>query len=212
MLTVHHLGISQSDRIVWLCEELEIPYKMVKYDRAATGGGPDEYKALYPYGTAPFIEDGEVRLGESGAVMEYIIHRHGGGRLAVAPDKGNYPDYLYWFHFANASLMSGGMMEMALMFQGVKPEDRVQMGGRSRWAKAFDVVEERLGQAPYFAGDDFTAADIIIHFPLTMMRRWIPFDLSGSPNTLAYLQRIGARPAYRRAMAKADPGVEPLLT
>lgn len=212
MLIVHHLGISQSDRIVWLCEELDLPYEMVKYDRAPTGGGPAAYKALFPYGTAPVIQDGDRWLGESGAIVEYIIHRHAGGRLAVAPDQPNYADYLYWSHFANASFMAGGMWELGLILQEIGPEERVRRPGRSRWEKAFDVVEQRLGEAPFFAGDAFTAADIMMHFPLTHMRRFVPFDLSGSPKTLAYLQRIGERPAYRRAMAKADPGVEPFLS
>ena len=106
MLTVHHLGISQSERIVWLCEELSIPYELKSYDRdPVTRLAPAEYKALHPFGTAPVITDGTVVLSESGAVMEYIIARHGKGRLAVRPDAPNYADYLFWFHFANGSMM-----------------------------------------------------------------------------------------------------------
>src|SRR6185437_15776810 len=99
MLTVHHLGVSQSDRIVWLCEELGIPYEMKKYDREPSGMAPPAYKALHPSGTAPIITDGDLVLGESGAIIEYIIGRHGGGRLAGTADKANFADYLFWFHF-----------------------------------------------------------------------------------------------------------------
>src|SRR4029078_164574 len=108
MLTVHHLGISQSERIVWLCEELSIPYQLVNYERdPVTRLAPAQYKALHPFGTAPVIVDGSVVLSESGAIIEYIIARHGKGRLAVRPDAPNYADYLFWFHFANGSMMPG---------------------------------------------------------------------------------------------------------
>ena len=113
MLVVHHLGISQSERIVWLCEELEIPYQLVHYERdPVTRLAPASYRALHPFGTAPVITDGDLVLGESGAIMEYVIAKHGGGRLAVAPDKANYSDYLYWFHFANGTLQPACMRLM----------------------------------------------------------------------------------------------------
>jgi glutathione S-transferase len=102
MLTVHHLGISQSERIVWLCEELEIPYRLERYDReGGRGRAPAAYKALHPAGTAPVITDGDVVLAESGAIVEYIIQEHGNGRLSVAKGQPNFADYLFWFHFAN---------------------------------------------------------------------------------------------------------------
>ena len=106
MLTVHHLGRSRSERIVWLCEELEIPYKLIRYERdPVTRLAPAQYKAIYPFGTAPAITDGDVTMGESGAIMEYIIAKHGNGRLAVAVTSLNFSDYLYWFHFANGTMM-----------------------------------------------------------------------------------------------------------
>jgi glutathione S-transferase len=207
MLTVHHLGISQSDRIVWLCEELEIPYKLEKYDRDPVSRlAPPRYKALHPFGTAPVITDGDLVLGESGAIIQYLIHKYGGGRLAVAPDKPNYPDYLYWFNFANASMMASSMNRMLVeYFGGGKEDDAMIQSVKGREAKAFDMVEKRLKVADYFAGSEFTAADLIMFFPLTVMRMFVPHDVSSSPNTRAYLQRVGNRPAYRRAMAKGDP-------
>ena len=105
MLTVHHLGRSQSERIVWLCEELEIPYALKCYTRdAVTMLAPPDYKALHPIGTAPVITDGDLVLAESGAVVEYIIAKYGKGRLALAPDHPDFAQFLYWYHFANGTL------------------------------------------------------------------------------------------------------------
>ena len=213
MLTVHHLGVSQSERIVWLCEELGVPYELKLYARdPVTRMGPPEYKALHPVGTAPIITDGDVVLPETGAIMEYIIGKYGQGRLAVGPEAANFADYLFWFHFANASMMprQSGLMRAAAA-EGAEETPRSKFM-RLRAEAAWDLVEQRLGEQPCFAGAEFTAADIIMVFTLTTMRAFVPRDLSGSPNTLAYLQRIAARPGYQRAMAKGDPGMAPMLT
>jgi glutathione S-transferase len=210
MLTVHHLGVSQSERIVWLCEELGLPYQLVRYERdPVTRLAPPEYKALHPFGTAPVIDDGDLRLGESGAIIEYLIHTHGGGRFAVSPGQPNYPDYLFWLHFANASMMPSAVADLMTRLGA---EGAVAESLRSRLDKAYDMVERRLGEAPYFAGAEFTAADIIMLFPLATGRFFAPRDISGHPNLRAYLQRVGARPAFQRAMAKADPDMAPQLT
>ena len=213
MLTVHHLGISQSDRAVWICEELGIDYQLELYQRdPVTRAAPPEYKALHPAGTAPVITDGDLALGESGAVLDYIIGRYGNGRLAVTAEQPNFADYLYWFHFANGSMMPSALIELVITMVTGRPDAPGSEQLRKRGDLAFDMVEQRLGVAAYFAGDDFTAADIMMHYPLTSMRRPVPRDISSYPNLLAYLQRIGARPAYQRAMAKADPGLAPLLS
>lgn len=213
MITVHHLGISQSDRIVWLCEELEIPYDLVRYDRdPVTRLAPAEYKALHPSGTAPVITDGDLVLGESGAIIEYIAARYGEGRLLSKPDDDDFAAFLFWFHFANASLMPSTMIDLLAGMMNGDGNAAVIASLRSRGDRAFAMVEQRLGEAEYFAGSRFTAADIIMLFPLTTMRAFVPRDLSPYPNILAYLQRIGSRPAYRRAMAKADPDLEPMLS
>ena len=211
MLTVHHLGISQSERIVWLCEELGIPYELKVYERdPVTRLAPADYKALHPVGTAPIITDGDVVLPESGAIIEYIIGKYGDGRLAVGPKAANFADYLFWFHFSNASMLPRQSVRMGQPATGEEtPRARFM---RERAEKSWDLVEARLGEADYFAGDELTAADIMWGFTLTTMRYWAPMDISGKPNILAYLQRIGARPAYQRAMAKGDPGMTPMLT
>jgi glutathione S-transferase len=211
VLTVHHLGISQSDRIVWLCEELEIPYTLVKYDRdPETRLAPAAYKALHPSQTAPVITDGDLTLAESGAIVEYIINRYGGGRLAVGPAAPNYADYLYWLHFANGSFMPAGMVDLVLGLAGVAGREDLRPL-RARSDRAYDAVEARLGGVPYFAREAFTAADIMILFPLTTMRAFAPRDLAPYPNTRAYLARIGERPAFRRAAHKGDPDFPPML-
>ena len=205
MLTIHHLATSQSDRIVWLCEELGIVYELLRYERdPVTRLAPAAYRALHPIGTAPVITDGDIALGESGAIIEYIIHRYGDGRLAIAADDPAYPDYLFWFHFANGSLMPAAMMGMvAGLVGGQAPA--VTESLRARLERGWAMVEARLGEAPYLAGDAFSAADIMTLFPLTTMRLFAPRDLSPYPNITAYLRTIGARPAFQRAMAKADP-------
>ncbi len=115
MLTVHHLGRSQSERIVWLCEELEIPYRLKCYRRdPVTMLAPPEYKALHPIGAAPVITDGDLMLAESGAVVEYIIGRYGNGRLALDAGHRDYSHFLYWFHFANGTLQANMGRNMIL--------------------------------------------------------------------------------------------------
>ena len=212
MLTVHHLNMSQSERIVWLCEELEISYELVVHARdPVTRLAPPAYKALHPQGTAPVIVDGDRVLAESGAIAEYIIARHGGGRLAVAPQAPNYPDYLYWLHFANGSMMPNELMRLVGGLLDPKLENPIMQILVARSDTAWTMIEARLGAVPYFAGDALTAADIMNVFPLSTLRAIAPRDLAPYPHIRAYLQRIGARPAYRRAMAKGDPGMPLML-
>jgi glutathione S-transferase len=213
MLTVHHLGKSQSERIVWLCEELELPYELQRYDRDQTTRlAPANYKALHPMGIAPVITDGAIVLAESGAIVEYLIGKYGGGRLAVRADETNFADYLYWFHFANGTMMPSEMGSIISSMLGGQEGNPVMAMLKERSERAFALVERRLGQAPYFAGNELTAADIMMLFPLSTMRAFAKRDLSTLPNIRAYLKRIGERPGYRSAMAKGDPGMSPILS
>ncbi len=213
MLTVHHLGVSQSERIVWLCEELGIPYELRLYARdPVTRLAPPEYKALHPCGTAPVIEDDGVVLAESGAIIDYILARYGDGRLTVAPSAPDFPAFLFWRHFAGATLGADDMMRILAGAMGLGPDHPLGAFVEDRAARAYAMVEARLGEAPYFGGADLTVADIMMVFHLTTVRAFAPRDFSASPNILAYLQRIAARPAYQRAMAKGDPGMALLLT
>ena len=213
MLTVHHLGKSQSERIVWLCEELAIPYELKHTARdAKTMLAPPDYKALHPMGSAPVITDGDLVLAESAAVVEYIIAKYGNGTLALKADHPDFADFLYWFHFANGTLQAGLGRLMILNRLKLDSDNPILAATKARVDRAFDLVNARTGEAEYFAGREFTSADIMMGFSLATMRYFQPYDLKGHPNILAYLARIGARPAYGRAMAKGDPGMALLLS
>lgn len=198
MLTVHHLSISQSERIVWLCEELELPYELKRYDRAPSGAAPPEYKALHPFGTAPVITDGDFSLGESGAIIEYVCRRYADGQLMPGPDDPDYAQFLYWFHFANASMIAAIMMDFTAQRLGAPV-----LGHRTDLA--FGIANQRLGEAPFFAGDTFTAADIMMAYPFVAASGFITFDFEPYRHIRAYTERIKKRPAFHRARAKAEP-------
>ena len=213
MLTVHHLGKSQSERVVWLCEELAIDYELKCYARnAVTILAPPELRAVGPAGTAPMITDGEVVIAESGAIVQYIIAKYGDGRLALESEHPDFAQYLYWFHFANGNIQPHMGRNMMLNRLDLPRDNPVLLSARERLERAFNLVETRLRVVPYFSGSEFTAADIMNVFSLTTMRYFTPVDLTPYPNIGAYLQRIGQRPAYRSAMKKGDPDMPLLLT
>lgn len=213
MLTIHHLGKSQSERIIWLCEELNIPYALRLYTRdPVTGLAPPELKAMHPMEAAPLMTDGDLLLAESGAIIDYIIARHGDGRLALGPAHPDFAQYLYWFHFTNSNLQANMGRNMVLRNLPLPADNQTLLGGKARLDRALNWVDTRLGEAPWLAGNAFTAADIMIVFTLTTMRIFLPLDLAPWPNILAYLQRIGKRPAYQAAMRKGDPELDPMLT
>jgi glutathione S-transferase len=211
MLTVHHLGISQSERIVWLCEELAIDYQLKRYDRRADNRlAPDEYKALHPMGIAPVITDGDLVLGESGAICDYICARYGNGRLVPAPDHPDFAEHLFWFHWSNGTFMTTLMMQLVMSMGGGEGNPAsVFVEDRSR--RGWSMVEQRLGEAPFFGGANLSTADIMMVYCLTTSRAFRGLSIDGYPNVKAYLKRIGERPAYQRAMAKAEPGMTPML-
>ncbi|MEL7447516.1 MAG: glutathione S-transferase [Pseudomonadota bacterium] len=209
MLTVHHLRISQSERIVWLCEELGLEYDLKLYNRdPETRLAPAELKALHPMGIAPLIEDDGKMLGESGAIVEYIVGKYApDSELVPGPDHPDFADHLYWFHFANATLMTNGMMSIAVNAVGAEMPPPLM----KRITNAWEAIERRLGEAEYFGGSQLTTADIMLGFSLTTARAFNDMSIDHMPNLKAYLQRIGARDAYQRAMAKAEPGFPPKL-
>ncbi|WP_338445529.1 glutathione S-transferase [Pelagerythrobacter marensis] len=207
MLTVHHLRISQSERIVWLCEELGLDYTLRLYSRREDNNlAPDEYKALHPMGIAPVITDGDLTLGESGAICEYLDRKYGGAKLSPGPDHPDFAGHLFWFHFANATFMTNGLMALVTARMGEVPEF---VTGRTQ--KAWALAEARLGEAEFFGGAQLTTADIMMGFSLTTARSFGGPSLDAFPNIAAYLQRIGRREAYRRAMEKCEPGMAPRI-
>jgi glutathione S-transferase len=206
MIKIHHLGISQSERIVWLCEELELPYEIKHYTRdPVTRLSPPELKALHPLGAAPVIEDGDLMLAESAAIVEYIIVKHGGGRFKPGPEHADYADFLYWFHFSNGTLQPAMLRLLSMQRAQLAAGHPALVAVQGRADLALTLVETRLGEAPYLAGSEFTAADIMTLFTLTTMRVFQPIDLAPYPHIRAYVQRLSARPAYQRAMSCCQP-------
>ncbi len=213
MLTIHHLEKSQSERIIWLFEELGLPYELKRYLRdPVTILAPPELKAIDPAGTAPVITEGALVLAESGAIVDYILAKHGNGRLVLPPDHPQFDRYLYWLHFANGNLQPSMGRNLALSRLKLPADNPVLLAMRGRLHNALAITEERLGTVEYLAGDSLTAADIMTVFSLTTMRHFYPVDLTPLPNILRYLQRIGRRDAYRRAMRAGDPDLKPMLT
>ena len=211
MLTVHHLRSSQSERIVWLCEELEVNYELKLYNRRADNRmAPDEYKALHPMGIAPVIEDGDLVLGESGAICGYLNRKYGGGRMSPSPDDSDFTDYLFFVHWSNATFMASLMMQLAVTLTGGMDKPGAAFVNE-RVERSWALAERRVGDSEFFGGRKLTTADIMMVYILTTARAFANTPLDGFPNIRAYLQRIGARPAYQRAMAKAEPGWTPKL-
>jgi glutathione S-transferase len=207
MITIHHLDTSRSERIVWLMEELGLDYRIEPWRRQANGAAPDALKAIHPLGKAPIIRDGDTVLAESGAIVEYLVNRHASGRLAVPPSAPGYARYLYWLHFAEGSLMT--LMVVALVLSRM-PDGRTSPAGTrvlARMQQMLSFVDAELGATPWFAGSEFTAADVMMTFAFTTMRHFLEYDLTPYANILAYLARVETRPAYRKAMALAGPRV-----
>jgi glutathione S-transferase len=218
MITVHHLNNSRSQRVLWLLEELEVPYEVKRYERDATTMlAPASLKAVHPLGKSPVITDGEVTLAESGAIIEYLAGKYGGGRLL--PPAGT-PERLrctYWLHYAEGSAMPP--LLMSLIFNRVRTSpmpffakpiargiaDKVMGSFVSPQIKLhLDYMEGELGKSTWFAGDEFSAADVQMSFPLEAAASRGGLD-AGRPKLMAFLERIHARPAYQRALAKGGP-------
>ena len=207
MITIHHLGISQSDRVVWLLEELDTPYELKWYNRGEDFLAPPEYRALHPVGTAPIITDGDLVMAESTAIVEYLSQRYGGGCLSVAPDDPEYPNYLYWMQFNN-NFQSALFMKMAYQAGGgdLAEESPITVVMQRREDAAYNTLEQRLGESDFLGAERFTCADIMSMFNLTSLEMLGARPIDDSlPNTKAYVERIAARPAYQKAMAIAGP-------
>lgn len=207
-LTIHHLQVSQSERLPWLCEELQIPYTLTLHQRAPIFS-PQSIKDLNPLGQAPVIQDGSLTLAESAACTEYIIHKYGNGKLALPPSHKNYADYLYWFHFSNGTLQPVTLTMLQLSHLN-PPAPHVERQ-TERLGKMLGFINARLLENKWLAGDEFTAADIMTVFTLTTMRTFYPFDLTGYQGILAYLERVVQREGYKKARAKADPELELMI-
>lgn len=216
-ITVHHLNDSRSQRVLWLLEELALPYEIQHYQRdAKTMLAPPELRAVHPLGKSPVITDGGTTVAESGAIVEYLVDREG-GKLRPAAGTPEFLQYRYWLHFAEGSAMPPLLMKLvfdkvasAPMPFFVKP---VARGISAQVLKSFvmpnierqlDFMEAELAQRPWFAGREFSAADIQMSFPLEAAAQRAGLDAS-RPKLMDWLQRIHARPAYRRALERGGP-------
>jgi len=209
MITIHHLGVSQSDRIVWLMEELNLPYNLKWYNRGADQLAPDDYLALHPAATAPVIQDGDVVLTESAVIVEYICHRYAGGKLTVGPQQSNYAEYLYWMHFNN-NVLGLFFAKSALGGQAASPQaDMMGKVIKRREDRYYRYLDQHLGVSPYLAGPELTCADVMVMFDLTALPLFGGRSIDDLPNVQAYVKRIGERPAYQKAMAIAGPAATP---
>lgn len=227
-LTIHHLRRSQSERIIWLCEELSIPYTLKTHLRQPTLEAPDSYRDLHWTGTAPIIEDGpDIKLAETNAIFEYILTKYGNGRLVLPPTHPRYADYVFWLHRANGTMQPSFVAVMFSRFNkkkqsgkndegaaadGADGNDPIQRFTQKRIDRNFAAMEEQLGKYPFLAGEEFTAADCVSVFSLTTLRLFVPYGIEKFPNIVRYLERIGQREGYRRAMEKGDPDMEPILS
>ena len=202
MITVHHLNNSKSRRIVWLLEELGLDYQLEFYTREPTLAAPPAMRDIHPLGKAPIVEiDGRV-MAESGAIIEYIVHRYGKGRLMPDPASADYAQYLEVLHYAEGSANTILLVSMIVTMFGI--DNPMLTGFRDSAVKLhLDYIEGLLEGGDYFAGDQFTAADLHITFNLQMAQA---SNLIGDrPRMLAFLDRVTTRPAYRRAIDKGGP-------
>ena len=215
MIIVHHLNNSRSQRVLWLLEELGVAYDVKRYERdAKTMRAPASLLAVHPLGKSPVISDGDVTIAESGAIVEYLVERYGDGRLAPPAKTPERLRYTYWLHYAEGSAMPPLLLKLVFdtiekspMPFFVKP---VARGIASRVKGAFilpqikahlDYMEAELGKTEWFAGKDFSAADVQMSFPLEAAA--LRGGLDGSrPKLMAFLAKIHARPAYVRALAR----------
>jgi glutathione S-transferase len=214
MVIVHHLNNSRSQRLLWLLEELGVLYDVKHYERdKRTMLAPPELRKIHPLGKSPVITDGEVTLAESGAIMEYVLEKYGRGRLLPKPGSPEKLRYIYWMHFAEGTAMPPLVMKLVLgrMAKGapflVRPVARaiakkVNDGFvQPNISRQLDYMEAELNRSTWFAGSEFTAADIQMSFPLEAASARGGLDAS-RPKLMEFLNRIHAREAYRSALEK----------
>jgi len=198
MITVHHLNQSRSSRVIWLLEELQLPYQIVNYQRDETTRlAPASLGEVHPLNKAPVVVDGDIVLCESGTVMEYIIDQDKDKRLRPEAGTAEYYRYLEWLHFAEGSL---SLPLITNLFMQMEERDGTQaMDGyiAKEIALDFAYIESTLSDVSYFAGEAFTAADIMMTFMLEIAA--LQGILEGRESTKAYLERIQQRPAYQKA-------------
>lgn len=216
MLTVHHLNNSRSQRVLWLLEELGVPYEIKHYQRGSDMLAPKELRAVHPLGKSPVVTDNGMTIAESGAIIEYIVEVYGNGRLIPPVKTAERQRYTYWLHYAEGSAMTPLLQKLVftmlprrspvLMRPMVKAISRKVLATlvdpRLREHMAYWELE--LGKAEWFCGNEFTAADVQMSFPLEAASARGGLE-AGHPKCMAFLERIHARPAYHRALVRGGP-------
>jgi len=218
MITVHHLNNSRSQRVLWLLEELRVAYEVKRYQRdAKTMLAPPELLAVHPLGKSPIVVDGTATFAESGAIIDFLVERYGGGRLIPPAGTPERLSYTYWLHYAEGSAMPPLLLKLVFdrVANGPAPwpisavarhiAGRVQnsfIGPQMK--RHLDYMEAALGAHTWFAGEEFTAADVQMSFPLEAAKSRAGLDAS-RPRLTAFLDRIHARDAYQRALERGGP-------
>ena len=216
MLTVHHLNNSRSQRVLWLLEELGLPYEIVRYERdKQTMLAPPELEKVHPLGKSPVITDGNTTIAESGAILEYIVDQYGDGRLVPGTGTPDYRKCRYYMHYAEGSLMP--FLLMKLVFSRVratkvpffikpitrKIADRVEQGYiNPNLERHVKFLDGELAKSPWFAGNDLTIADIQMSYPMEALAQRMP-DAPARFKT--WVETVQARPAYKRAIDRGGP-------
>jgi glutathione S-transferase len=215
MVVVHHLNNSRSQRVLWLLEELGVPYEVKRYERDARSMlAPPALLAVHPLGKSPVIVDGDVTVAESGAIIEYLVGKYGDGRLMPPAGTAQRLRYTYWMHYAEGSAMTPLLFK--LVFDRIAanpspwPVSTISRRIASSVTNAFiapnlqrhlDYIEGELNSHAWFAGEQFTAADVQMSFPLEIAVPRAGLNTS-RPKSMAFLERIHARDAYKRALER----------
>jgi glutathione S-transferase len=215
MVVVHHLNNSRSQRVLWLLEELGVPYEVKRYERdAKTMLAPPALLAIHPLGKSPVITDGEIVLPESGAIIEYLVDTYGNGRLKPPAGSAQRLKYLYWMHYAEGSAMPPLLLRLVFNRVANNPAPWPISAIARRIATTVDksfiepnltrhlnFMEAELNAQTWFAGEEFTAADVQMSFPLEAAASRGGLN-AGRPKLMAFLERIHARDAYKRALER----------
>jgi glutathione S-transferase len=216
MITVHHLERSRSQRVLWMLEELGVAYDLKEYKRdTKTMLAPPELREVHPLGKSPIVTDGKQTLAESGAILEYLVDTYGNGKLAPRAGTPERLRYTYWMHYAEGSAMSPLLLKLVMETIKRKAPWPVRPIAKGIAGKVlhdfvhpqlqlhFDWVESELGKSKWFAGDELSAADIQMSYPIEAHA--LRGEGTPRPNTAAWLEHVRARPAYKRALQKGGP-------
>jgi glutathione S-transferase len=218
MLFVHHLNNSRSQRILWLLEELGVEYDLKYYERdKRTLFAPPELKAVHPLGKSPVIQDDDLTLAESGAIIEYLADRYGGGKLARPHGSPARAQYIYWLHYAEGSAMPPLLMKLIFDKVAAAPMPffarpvvrKIQQSVMTAFIGPqlklhLDYLETQLATRDWFLEGEFSAADVQMSYPLESAVARAGLDQS-RPRLMGWLKRVHARPAYRRAVERGGP-------